>query len=192
MLHPLLVLVASPLVLVTSPLSVSYLPYTLSDMMRSYKCYLPSQCQLPPCQCQLPPILVLVTSHLSASYPLLLVLVTSSLVLVTSHLSASYLPYQCQLPTILVLVTSPLVLVTSPLSASYLPSPLSEMMRSYGCFQHVSKMLTLSHNRENSIVIKNAIILTVDFCFLLMSYDSLVCYLFIKMMAKVTCSLLQD
>jgi hypothetical protein len=99
----------------------------------------------------LPPLLVLVTS------PTLLVKWCGRLIQVLPHL--------------LVLVTSPTRLVkwcghasvTSPLSASYLPYTLSEMMRSYKYFKHVSKMPTLSHNRENNVVIKNAIILTVDY-----------------------------
>jgi hypothetical protein len=77
---------------------------------------------------------------------------------VTSPLSASYLPY-----TLSEMMRSTHTSVTSPLSASYLPYTLSEMMRSYKYFKHVSKMPTLSHNRENNVVIKNAIILTVDY-----------------------------
>jgi len=38
-------------------------------------------------------------------------------------------------------------------------SPLSEMMWSYKCFLHMSKRQDLTYNRENSVIIKNAIIL---------------------------------
>jgi len=38
---------------------------------------------------------------------------------------------------------------------------LREMMRSYTCFLHVSKMLTLRYNRANSIEIKKAIIVNI-------------------------------
>ena len=40
-------------------------------------------------------------------------------------------------------------------------SPLTEMMRSCKCFPFVSKMSTLSQNRENSVVIKTTIILNI-------------------------------
>ena len=39
--------------------------------------------------------------------------------------------------------------------------PLSEMMPSCTCFPHVSKMSTLTYNRANSVIIKNAIILNI-------------------------------
>jgi hypothetical protein len=40
-------------------------------------------------------------------------------------------------------------------------SSLSEMMPSCTCFPHVSKMPTLTYNRANSVIIKNAIILNI-------------------------------
>jgi hypothetical protein len=39
--------------------------------------------------------------------------------------------------------------------------PLSEMMRHCKYFPHVSKMPTLTYNRANNIIIKNAIILNI-------------------------------
>ena len=40
-------------------------------------------------------------------------------------------------------------------------SPLMEMMGSYKCFAHVSKMSSITYNQENSVIIKNAIILNI-------------------------------
>jgi len=43
----------------------------------------------------------------------------------------------------------------------YRTSAISEMMRSRKCFPHVSKTPTLTYNRENSVIIKNPIILNI-------------------------------
>jgi len=40
-------------------------------------------------------------------------------------------------------------------------SPLSEMMRSCKCFPHIPQVSTFIYNRENSVIIKNAIILNI-------------------------------
>ena len=64
-------------------------------------------------------------------------------------------------------ITQPLVTVTSLTSGGVKlevwaqTSPLSEMIQSCTCFSHASKMPTFRHNRTNSFIIKNAIILNI-------------------------------
>ena len=48
-----------------------------------------------------------------------------------------------------------------PVLWAHQTSHLSEMISSCKCFPHVSKMFTLTYNRANSVIIKNAIILNI-------------------------------
>ena len=61
-------------------------------------------------------------------------------------------------------------------------SSLSEMMPSCTCFPHVSKMPTLTYNRANSVIIKNAIIQNI---FKLRDTEFVICIILVLKRADV-------